>query len=130
MIDLEALLADGEAQEEMAIESVITAIRAKCDAIPRPERNAENMAKATHAALREVCAEWGMNPDVETVIRAPGEEAYDGAGNRWLVAWESGPYQWAIPASMALGYGLTEPYFSFDLNFYPAEDYTLDPERF
>lgn len=126
MIDLEALLDDGEAENDYMIESVIDAIRVKCDAIPRLDRNAENMAKATHAAIRELCKAWDMNPDIECFIRAPGEEAYDGSGaHRWLVCWESGPYQWAIPASLSLPYGLTEPYHSFDLNFYPAEDYTL-----
>ena len=43
----------------------------------------------------------------------------------WIVCWESGPFQWAIPASMEIGSAtgkLVEPYYSFDLTFYPSED--------
>jgi hypothetical protein len=41
------------------------------------------------------------------------------------VAYEAGDYQWAIGASFALCDALgkvVEPYYGFDLCFYPSED--------
>jgi hypothetical protein len=92
-----------------------------------PVKNAEAMAKATHAVLRELCTEIGANPDIETMIKGPDESHLymSGTPGIWIVAWESGPYQWAIGTSMAIVtecQKLAEPYYSFDLCFYPGED--------
>jgi len=86
---------------------------------------AETYARATYLAVRKACEESGQKPDIETKLVKPGEQAYDGAGDRWLVMWEAGPYQWAIDTSMMLTMhlGLVEPYYSFDLTFYPGEHY-------
>lgn len=88
---------------------------------------AEKMAKTAHAVVREMSAEQGQNPDIETFIKTP-EESHDfmgGTPNIWIVCWESGPFEWAISASMKVG-EITgkqcEPYWSFDLCFYPSED--------
>ncbi|UIS25309.1 hypothetical protein [Erythrobacter phage vB_EliS-L02] len=93
--------------------------------VDRFEANAENYAKALFAAVRERAAAEGQNPDIECGIVAPGEEAYDGAGDRWLVMWEAGPDQWGVNVSLSItmNIGLVEPYHSFDLTFYPGEDY-------
>lgn len=88
---------------------------------------AEKMAKTAYAVLREMSAEQGQNPDIETFIKTP-KESHDfmgGQGGIWIVCWESGPYEWAISASMKIGEAtgkLCEPYWSFDLAFYPSED--------
>jgi hypothetical protein len=40
------------------------------------------------------------------------------------VAWEAGPYDWAVTASMAITHAtgkLVEPWYGFDLSFYPGE---------
>jgi hypothetical protein len=114
---------DGETENQFMIRMLYKTMRKHMDAVPTDQRNAETMAKAAYAGVRETCADLDMNPDIETFIRAPGEEAYDGTRDRWLVCWESGPYQWGSSISMALDYGLTEPYYSFDLSFYPSERY-------
>jgi hypothetical protein len=83
---------------------------------------AEQAAKATHAAVAKACAQLGMKPEVETFIRAPGEARHFGDETCWVVAWESGPYEWAIEASLSSAFpALAEPYYSFDLTFYEAE---------
>lgn len=114
---------DGEMENDIMIAGLLAAMRKHMDAVPSDQRNAETMAKAAYEGVRETCVNCDMNPDIECFLRAPGEEAYDGAGDRWLVCWESGPYQWGVALSMALDYGLTEPYYSFDLAFYPSEEY-------
>lgn len=110
-------------EEDYSTQTLYQTMRRHMDAVPVGQRNAETLAKAAYAAIRETSAEWGQNPDIECFLKAPGEEAYDGERNRWLVCWESGPYQWGTSVSMSLPYGLTEPYYSFDLSFYPNEDY-------
>lgn len=116
--------AEERAEYERA-ESVGTRIVAAINQLPI--KNAETMAKAAHAVVREMSAEEGQNPDIETFIKTPAEshQYLGGTPNVWIVCWESGPYQWAIGTSMAIGAGcgkLCEPYYSFDLTFYPAED--------
>jgi len=70
------------------------------------------VAEAVYGTLRLICAQWGMNADIETSMR-------DENGG-WRVSWECGPYAWAMPASSALAQCgiLAEPYYSFDLCFY------------
>jgi hypothetical protein len=93
--------------------------------VPRFEGNAENYAKALYAAVRERAEAEGQRPDIECAIVAPGESAYDGNGDRWLVMWEAGPESWGVNVSLSItmNIGLVEPYHSFDLTFYPGEDY-------
>lgn len=117
--------AASERAEQLRCESVGTRI---CDAIRAlPVRNAETMAKAAYAVVQEMSREDGQDPSYETFIKSPSEskDYLGGTPNVWKVCWESGPYQWAYGASMAIcvEFGLCEPYYSFDLTFYPEEDY-------
>lgn len=84
-----------------------------------PVKNAENAAKAVHAALVALATEAGYNTKY-VFLRAPGERRHTPNSDCWQVCWEEGPYEWAIPASMAIGDAgiLAEPYYSFDLDFY------------
>lgn len=70
-------------------------------------------ATAAHEALRQFAADIGCNPDRECFMRAE-----DGG---YRVSFEAGPYSWAHVASEALCQCgiLAEPYYSFDLCFYP-----------
>lgn len=70
----------------------------------------EGVAKAVHRVCREACKQWGMNPKIETFCRQERLGV-------WKVSWESGPYQWAIAASLSYDNRavLCEPYWSFDL---------------
>jgi hypothetical protein len=86
---------------------------------------AEQAAKAVYAELCKIAADEGCKPDIEVFIRAPGEPRHFADETCWCVAYEAGEYQWAIGASGALCDALgkiVEPYYSFDLCFYPSED--------
>jgi len=75
-------------------------------------------AKALHKALRKVCRDMGMNPDIELFIQTPEESARAGCGRNWRVVWESGPYEWGTRTSPNnYPHWYTEPYYSFDLCF-------------
>lgn len=76
-------------------------------------------AKAVYRECRLFAAQAGMKPDIEVGIWKPGEPRFNGQTKCWTVAFEAGPYEWAVEASMAGGKILAEPYYSFDLNFYP-----------
>ena len=98
--------------------SIDDAIRAAIKALP--VINAETAAKATHGVLLALATEAGYNTKY-VFLRAPGEKRHTPDGTaHWQVCWEEGPYEWAIPASMAIGDAgiLAEPYYSFDLTFY------------
>ncbi len=80
----------------------------------------ESKARAIYAAVCERCKAEGMEPEIEVFIKSPEEYKAHGYDKCWCVSWESGPYQWAIGASMDVAHGddwYTEPYYSFDLNF-------------
>jgi hypothetical protein len=82
---------------------------------------AKQAAERAHEIVREFSANFGQNPDIETFLRTPEQNAGYAHGNCYVVSWESGPYQWAIAASMSMN-KFCEPYYSFDLCFYPSED--------
>jgi len=87
---------------------------------PTKYKSKASAAKAFHKALREVCRDMGMNPDIEIFIQTPEQSANAGYGRNWRVCWESGPYQWAVGTSFTahnLPHWYTEPYYSFDLCF-------------
>lgn len=89
-----------------------------------PDATAAQMAKAAHKVLERMARRAGHNPDIEVSIWAPGERA---GLDRWRVSYEAGPYEWAVVASMGSifnGFGehIVEPYYSFDLCFYPSQD--------
>ena len=80
-------------------------------------------AKAIHALCVKECAEVGMKPAIEVLIKKPGERRFNGHDKVWTVAWESCPYyEWAVIASCNSGTNpsfIAEPHYSFDLNFFP-----------
>jgi len=86
----------------------------------RGRKTAKGQANAAHEAICTVCRSHGMNPDIEVFMREEGK----GERRFFRVSWESGPYGWASVASDALcQIGVfAEPYYSFDLCFYPSED--------
>jgi hypothetical protein len=100
-----------------------------CDEIVKainalPTKTAETMAKATYRVLRAAALADGQQAS-EVFIRKPGEPRHFNDDRCWCVAWEAGPYDWAIPASMSIVSQcgkLAEPYYGFDLTFYPGED--------
>lgn len=90
---------------------------------PSKYKSAASAAKAFHKALCKFCKEvYGQKPDIEIFIDTPEESQERGYGKNWRVCWESGPFEWAIPASCecrASDFSWhTEPYYSFDLCFY------------
>ena len=78
-------------------------------------KRAKRQAQAVYEVLCAAATKGGLKPDIECFIRP------DRGGYR--VSWESGPFEWAIVASDALGQlGIfSEPYYSFDLCFYTDE---------
>ena len=79
--------------------------------------SAEARAKSALTVLRRRCKAAGMDPDIECFMQKEREGV-------WHVSWESGPFDWAIPASMAMisaNGRLVEPYYGFDLYFYEEE---------
>lgn len=88
-----------------------------------PDRTAERVARALYAVLREYAEADGQNPDIEVSIWSPAEIAQRNAphGYAWVVNWEAGPYEWAVPVSMGIDLvngDPVEPYWSFDLCIY------------
>jgi hypothetical protein len=97
-------------------------------------------AKALYRFLLMRAREMGYG-DREVFIRTPLENELAGYGKFWHVSWESGPHEWAVytsgggsmygsyrdPPEIKLhdddwkgnGYWHVEPYYSFDLTFYP-----------
>ena len=76
-------------------------------------KTAKGRAHAVLEVLRQFASDTGHNPNVECFAR---EER-----GGWRVSYEAGPFEWAIVASDALcQVGVfAEPYYSFDLCFYP-----------
>ena len=109
--------------ENNPVDIVVAALRRDLTALP--VKNAETLAKAAYATLCKLSREMGQDPDHEVWIRKPGEPRHFPSENSWCVVWESGPYTWAVPASLVITRAtgkLCEPYYSFDLCFYPGED--------
>jgi hypothetical protein len=76
-------------------------------------KSPKGRAKAAYDAMCQFAADTGCKPERECFMRAEH--------GGWRISYEAGPYQWAIVASAALGQLgiLAEPYYSFDLCFYP-----------
>ena len=114
-----------EGAERDRVIALHDALVTACTDLPEAVRTAENMAKGCYAVLRTFAEAEGQNPASEVFLRAPGEPRHFPGDDSWCVVWEAGPYQWAIGASMAITVNarkLCEPYYSFDLCFYPGED--------
>lgn len=123
LTDGKGLTADMEEQAEIwSGRHVADKVAEACAA---SDRTAKGMAEATRDILRTIATEWGYNPD-SILFREPNDpRCHFNNGNSYVVAWEGGPYEWGYHASMAIGEKagkLCEPYYSFDVCFYPAED--------
>ncbi len=97
-------------------------IKSVADAISKAT-DPEAAAKATYETCCKAAETWGMKPEIEVSIRAPGEPRHHGDIDCWSVAFEAGPYEWAVTASLSVstrGDVLAEPYYSFDLCFTDA----------
>lgn len=76
-------------------------------------KSCKGRANAAYMAICKFASDIGCNPQSECFIRKE-----DGG---YRVSFEGGPFYWAIVASDALYQCgiLAEPYYSFDLCFYP-----------
>lgn len=105
----------------MKIQTEVGSIEINFD--PAKYKTAAGAAKGLHKALSKLSKEvYGQNPSIEIFIYSPKQTVKHGYGSCWRVCWESGPYEWAIPASFEVknyedGW-YTEPYYSFDLCFF------------
>lgn len=94
-------------------------IKAVANAIGKAA-NPEVAARATYDICCKAADSWGMKPEIEVSIRKPGEPRHHNDTGCWSVAFEAGPYEWAIAASLNVSTKskvLAEPYYSFDLTF-------------
>lgn len=90
------------------------------------KKTARGIANAMHKALRAFAADIGMNPDSEVHMWTPAQVKARGmphGAGAYVVSFEAGPYQWAQAFSMCAEVKrLMEPYYSFDLCIYTADD--------
>jgi hypothetical protein len=71
-------------------------------------------ANAIYRACVKHCKAIGNKPEIEVILKRKGK-------NHYYVGYESGPYEWAVTATLnSMGRIYAEPYYSFDLNFYPT----------
>ena len=87
---------------------------------PGKYKTVAGAAKGLYQALCKKAKAIGQNPDIEVCIWTPEENEAYGMGKCWRVAWEAGPYQWAINAEVDGPWGYAEPHYSFDLCFEAA----------
>lgn len=87
---------------------------------PGKYKTVAGAAKGLYQALCKKAKAIGQNPDIEVRIWTPEENQAWGMGKCWRVAWEAGPYQWAINAEVDGPWGYAEPHYSFDLCFEAA----------
>lgn len=122
LTDGKGLTADMEGQAEIwAGKSLAERVGDACAAT---DRTAKAMAEATRDLLLTIAAEWGYSPR-EIGFREPGAPCYFDNSNCYVVTWESGPFEWGYHACNAIGDKagkIAEPFYSFDVCFYPAED--------
>lgn len=64
-------------------------------------QTAAGAAKATAGKLREIADRFGHNPDLEIICEK--------RGNRWVVFYEAGPYEWAPKLTGGEGIYSPEP---------------------
>lgn len=98
--------------EELYGQSVGNKLKAACAGIKGPEAR----ARACYAVLLKCAEAIGQLPS-EVILMEPGKPNYlpESCANQWGVAWEAGPYDWAIDASFKV---MAEPYYGFDLLFW------------
>lgn len=84
--------------------------------------NPREAAENVYDACRIYAVFHNMDPDIECAIRRPGQPRHHSDTNCWSVAFEAGPYEWAVAVSLNHdGNILAEPYYGFDLSFYDGK---------
>ena len=59
-------------EEDYSTQTLYQTMRRHMDAVPAGQRNAETLAKAAYAAIRETSAEWGQNPRYRMLPESTG----------------------------------------------------------
>lgn len=112
------------------------------------KKKPEAAAKALYQWCRKQSEELGQKPDKEVALWSPKESEEHGCGKAWRVMWESGPFEWGVSLSLGgsylapeMDYSYTqepevlmldaehftaEPYYSFDIGFYPIHQTTRE----
>lgn len=87
---------------------------------------AKEIAEAMYETLRGFASDLDMIPDIEVQMYTPeqiAERRSPHGPGCYVVNFESGPYNWAINFSLdGKVKRLMEPYYSFDLCIYTADD--------
>lgn len=88
----------------------------------RTHKTPQTMAQGIYRICCAYCDANGMDPRIEVALRKPGQVRHHDHINCWSVAFEAGPHEWAVLAGLNTSndHVLAEPYYSFDLCFYPA----------
>lgn len=63
-------------------------------------KTSKTAAKRFHAYICALAKASGQNPDIEVALWSPKEAKERGWGTNWAVAWEGGPYEWAVALSL------------------------------
>ena len=90
---------------------------------PAAYKTHEEAAKGLREALIKYAVnKYGFDQQLaegEIAVFSPERTKQYSGIEAWCVVWESGPYEWAIGASMQIRgpWGYCEPYYSFDLHF-------------
>jgi len=89
----------------------------------RSATSLQNAARKVYGVCRKAAKAWGMKPEIECNLSSPLQAARGGASPFWHVSFEAGPYDWAVAVSNAFNDKVwAEPYYGFDLHFYPQEE--------
>lgn len=83
----------------------------------RTYKTPQTMAPAIYSICCAACEAWGMNAATEIAYRKPGQVRHHSDVDCWSVAFEAGPHEWAVAATMNASNSrvLAEPYYGFDL---------------
>ena len=87
---------------------------------PEKYKTKAGAAKGLYKALCKWAKNVGMKPEIEVCIYTPEQTEARGYGKFWCVAFEAGPWEWAVHVSLQMPrckWGYCEPYYRFDLHF-------------
>lgn len=91
----------------------------------RNRKTAKGAASSLRRVLARAATRMGTNVEQEFApLRTPDEQARY-TSRTWAVMWESGPHDWGTIASFLLSgseHFIAEPYYSFDVHFWPLKE--------